>query len=907
MFAAASEPLLSNKNPPRKFGNKKEAEDFIDSLASDDTPLSTLASELKRGKKVTGAAANVLNAGSPSAKETLSKALVDEEIVVFKEDVSPPKQNADSVLESAVGIPGNRAVELAPESTANKKINVTPKIEVEYLIVLLDRAIDQKNVKDDEKAKYNATAIELSIGQDVSPPTFDEGAKLSVSGAGKVELFENESLTRPFKTSKVIPKESLTGGSKLKVWAKGKAVGKLTLELTAEASSNGDFVIKPPATQELGVVELRLDVYEHDHAALDKVTVSPDLDPIEDYYKNLEKEKIPDQVVLTDDDKVNRGRLIHVQNGDNFGRAKIVCTKLETANVPAGCGDYDVVLDIKNTSGDVAMFDKEEKGSKLNFPIKVKLKDLLSAEKEFWLEGTTACKKAGDAVLDIGLDRVSGGLAKTAKRNGDFASFTPVKIENVSVEYTPSRGAAVAWDVTAKRYYINFKASPDGRKVIIKAKLSEKIADVDIHFMLAPDANNRTTANWGAKGLPDTWKWDKIDSKVKREDKDSWDKFLHLVEKTDSNGEAKKELMLSQFGGDIFTPACYIGEDPHLAKYVTAYPSLAKRKPVVSKDAIHVWRKFWYQLIKVEGITVPSLAPSSLQYDAVKSDMAQASDLAITRKAVDKFSPQAIYPEYMVRLNGGTSDVLVVSDTNKGQFFTKYKAESDKPIKIPLLVCDAQWDAGGNSSPVTTNDTASNFPLDVTTSLLAIDPPLQGGDSFVSGDWAAAEKVSGSWTNVRSGNLKKSDITISKTRSNLRQVTINVPAALTGVTAGTDIEIKNLIIRGADGPYLGESFNQRILAVYNPKGSKLEKDDFQNTIVHEIGHAFSQVVKGNPAGGITGIPAHPDQKDLGQGNHCRHLVNKCVMYDSGPVAGSLNKYCDICHPYLLVQDMSSIR
>jgi hypothetical protein len=28
------------------------------------------------------------------------------------------------------------------------------------------------------------------------------------------------------------------------------------------------------------------------------------------------------------------------------------------------------------------------------------------------------------------------------------------------------------------------------------------------------------------------------------------------------------------------------------------------------------------------------------------------------------------------------------------------------------------------------------------------------------------------------------------------------------------------------------------------------------------------------------------------------------MYESGPQPGSLNRYCDVCHPYLLLQDFS---
>ena len=68
-----------------------------------------------------------------------------------------------------------------------------------------------------------------------------------------------------------------------------------------------------------------------------------------------------------------------------------------------------------------------------------------------------------------------------------------------------------------------------------------------------------------------------------------------------------------------------------------------------------------------------------------------------------------------------------------------------------------------------------------------------------------------------------------------------------------------------------------------------------------------EVPKGDPANGMTGIPAHPNQADEGFGNHCRVDTDKCVMYDSGPIAGSYNRFCDSCHPYLLAQDMTRLK
>jgi len=309
----------------------------------------------------------------------------------------------------------------------------------------------------------------------------------------------------------------------------------------------------------------------------------------------------------------------------------------------------------------------------------------------------------------------------------------------------------------------------------------------------------------------------------------------------------------------------------------------------------------------VEGINVPDFGVAEGQYARIKSTMKKADNLDVTRATVNGFNPQAIYPKYMIKVNGGAGDALVVSDTNKNQFFTGYTPEDDKPIKIPILVCDAQWDAKGNTAPWTSSVlTSGSFAsLNVETGKEIIDPPLQGGGLYVSGTWEAAESDgSGGWINHRSGNLSDADLSIDPGRNSLSKVKVGLPAGVGPVTADTRITINNLAVKGA-ASYLGESFNHRILAVYNDS-TELDKADFQNTIAHEIGHAFHQVIKGDPAGGVAGIPKHPIQKDLGQGNHCRYKTDKCVMYDAGPIKGSLNRYCEKCHPYLLVTDFSHI-
>jgi hypothetical protein len=246
---------------------------------------------------------------------------------------------------------------------------------------------------------------------------------------------------------------------------------------------------------------------------------------------------------------------------------------------------------------------------------------------------------------------------------------------------------------------------------------------------------------------------------------------------------------------------------------------------------------------------------------------------------------------------------VVVSDTNKAQFFTSVVAEADKPVKIPILVCDAQWDPGGTSGAIDSKANATSFPLAMHMGTLVIDPPLQGGKLLVSGDWTAAEPDGhGGWTNKRNGTLADGDVYVDPKRTDLEHARVKGPAGVAPV-AGTRIWISDLVVQGANGPYLGEysPSKKRILAVYD-QTTKADMDDFPNTLVHEIGHAFHQIMHKQ----TEGIPKHPEQKDLGQGNHCRHLKNKCVMYDSGPVAGTLNRYCDVCHPYMQLVDMQQL-
>ena len=425
--------------------------------------------------------------------------------------------------------------------------------------------------------------------------------------------------------------------------------------------------------------------------------------------------------------------------------------------------------------------------------------------------------------------------------------------------------------------------------------------------MLAPDKDNKKTANWGID-MPAAWTWSAVTKDVKHKDKADRKDLLHLSEKTDSDGKAKKTLTLSRFGGDKFWPACYIEQDAHLAKYVDGHAQLGVKVPDRATSAVEVWRRFWYQLINVAGVPNPGVAGAVGQYDRVKSEMTAATPKTMT--VAQARDLKAIYPLYMVKVNGGNADCLVVSDKNKKKFFSGISAEGDKPIKIPILICDAQWDPGPDTDAVDSNFKAANASLNLKLSRLVLTPPLQGGKLVVSGqvEYRYDDPANpGAWITPAPIKLTDANVDINPARDDRKRVRVTAPAAVATAFAThptTQYRVLGLSVKGAKGPYLGESFDKKVLAVYEPA----EPVDFQNTIAHEVGHGFAQTIE--PGQQADGIPNHPNQyvsfdsDGMRTGSHCNKDTDKCVMYQSGPIVGSHNRYCDSCQPYMLVQDLS---
>lgn len=804
---------------------------------------------------------------------------------------------------------------------------VTPNVLPEYKVVLLDRKLSKHLTKGDTPSKILPDPTYVYVWASQTAKTlkpWKATGEFKTSPENVHVFLDKECKT---KLTKGLTHEKLTGAPKQKLWLRGVKGGKFKSTLTLKDPGDKDIKLKDnPAEKQMGVVELKFTVHQHD-AALANKAVNPDQEPESKYHTDLKKLKLPDQKKLSDEDKVKKGRLLHEQSAAHFGRAKLVINKLDASQWPGGTDSYEVALGEQMNSGGLAIFDKEFDGTKKPFPVKYKVSDLKAAERTLWAEGSASTKKWRDARLELGLDRAAAGPSKKARHNADWARFTVAKIKDIKLDYTPGKGLANAWDNANNKFFINLQKGTAGRKIKIGVQLSEPLENVPIHFMLAEHKDNRKKANWGVdlpagpavKGTAgNKWEWKKISANLKHSDKPNRKKLLHVDAKTDNKGYKHHEVTLSRLGGDKFYLAAYLDQDPHLAKYIDGHADLQKRKPVTRTDPVQVWRKFWYKEVKVERINVAGFMKAPDTWKDVMAVMTPAGAVEMKRKKADKVTPQVVYPKHMVSyyLNAARTayinnypndknDALVVGDDNESKFFKLAKAEKDKPVMLNMLNAHALWVKGGNTGAQTVHwHKSTAFPLAFNVKKHTIDPPIAKGNLLKSGNWEARDfnPATGKWVNSRKGKLKASDLELDPARSDPRMVKIKWPAGVKVDPNGTQLKITKFQVSYSKN-YLGTQYGDGIVNAYTPN----DKQDYENTINHESGHAFGQVATYSKAKSkSTGIPKHSEWYDPVDGPHCKYQNKSCLMYESGPQPKSLNRFCPICHPYVLVQDMSSV-
>jgi hypothetical protein len=775
------------------------------------------------------------------------------------------------------------------ELKVDKKNIVKPKLELEYKVVMLDRGLGDLQEASQPKLLPDPTYVELSFSESNKTYPYPGGGKFSCTPEN-VDVFLDAACTQKL-TADLTPQQ-LPADTKLKLYLRGTKAGKFSAKLELTDPNLPGVRLDEPATEGMGVVELEMLVHQHKRAKLLKLDGKPD------DADALNALKLPKQAAMADADKVTKmGRLLHAQDSGNFSRARLLIKKYSKKHWPDGTDDYEIVLTQTATTGGLAVHGKEW-DDELKDPVKIRVADLKAKEHEFWVEGSSTTSALLDVKLDLGMDRADGGLAKTAKRHGDWAGFTVVKIDEVKVDYqAPASGPA--WDAAQKRFHINLLDDPDGRKITIGAKLGVALADVEVHFMLAPDKDNRKKANWKVD-MPKSWTWSDISSSLKHLDKLKYKKFLHLSAKTDATGYAKAELTLSRFGGDKFHPAAYIEQDPHLAKYVHGHAELEKRKPVLAKDGdLTVWRKLWYQVSKAAGFNPPTADATKTAYDEVFVELVldQVKDFD-----AGTAPPQTFYPEYMFNLKSkSTAPVANIGDYNKDQLAALLDRPVDQPVKRHLMVCAYQCDPygtkTGKSEPVETDMSGKYVNIGIAGILYAVAPEMENGGSMaVSAHWYRE-------SDKTEKPIPVTDVRVPRPRQTRGHIQVKLPAIVPPPSVADPVYVV-AECNMAKG-FLGESFSTRhTLAVYDPK----ENDDYFDTITHEFGHSFNQTPR--PGKQPKSLPKHPKQKDKGQGNHCRVNDGKegketkfqCVMYDAGPMKWGIHKFCPKCQPYVLAEN-----
>ena len=314
----------------------------------------------------------------------------------------------------------------------------------------------------------------------------------------------------------------------------------------------------------------------------------------------------------------------------------------------------------------------------------------------------------------------------------------------------------------------------------------------------------------------------------------------------------------------------------------------------------------------MSGVVAAGFGNSAEKYEAVKVVMEAAPVVEMRRTVADAISPRVIYPKHMLSyyvdrvanayVNNYPSDAndgLLVGDATEATFFALARPAAERPVMIPMLNAHGLWIADGATAAQTTPQIempAAIFPIALSADKQLLDPPLQGGTLFASGRWEAedCDAVANAWVNPRNDALVAADVSLDSARSDPRRFRIAKPAGLV-LAAKTRVRFTGVTLRGATS-FLGTSYADGIVNSYTPN----DEVDFINTINHEIGHSFKQVAKARPGG----VPAHPHQYDS-QGSHCNYQNKSCLMYESGPQPIHLDRYCPDCHPYVLVQEIST--
>jgi hypothetical protein len=413
---------------------------------------------------------------------------------------------------------------------------------------------------------------------------------------------------------------------------------------------------------------------------------------------------------------------------------------------------------------------------------------------------------------------------------------------------------------------------------------------------------------WKVKFIAELEKGDKrpanLDTEARKWGFDSeggHDKIDQVVGDDGSTGAVT--FYVSQYGGDKFRLKAQ-AIDPDAQKSV-GEKSIA--------TPYQVWRKFWYQLTHDANLAIADPALAKTAYKNVFAEMVAADEATFTKAQVKK-PDQTYYPEWMVKMNGGDTEVAIIGEHNKEEFYKKFKKEESKPVKAHIVVCFGQWDPVPVSSKITIktrNNPSGPIKMKLKGGSPGIVKPALKGNLVKQGSWKyLAPKGQPGYG--KHGKLTDKDILIAKTRTALNYVKVKVPDDTLDLTT-YKVEINIELYYGAS--FCGESVGYQILCVSGPDA------EFSPTLTHEIGHGFHQTPrdKEQPAP----LPPHPKQysdEHGGTGSHCStgaalvvdadypaklYEDGTCVLFHcDNNVCSKI--YCDACDPYVKTQDMTQL-
>ncbi|MBD3422445.1 MAG: OmpA family protein [Chitinivibrionales bacterium] len=332
------------------------------------------------------------------------------------------------------------------------------------------------------------------------------------------------------------------------------------------------------------------------------------------------------------------------------------------------------------------------------------------------------------------------------------------------------------------------------------------------------------------------------------------------------------------------------------------------------------WRRFWYQLTHQKGMKLPSFSLTENAWNEVYAEIIKGNTKEFEKDDLETLKTKNIrtlYKEYVINPGKSDNEVAVIGSHNRDYFYKLYTKDDAKSPKAHFIICQHQWDESSKKTKKMTVTCDKKVSAEVDLKKNVFFPYLKG-EIIADGTWKALAPQ-GHTDHGKSGSLTDDWILLEKNRKSRQHIKFNVPDSA-GLTPDKKAPIQiTYRLKTVAGPYLGESNEHQILAVYNPK----DPNDFNNTLTHEVGHSFNQVPK--PGSVPSGLANHANQYTGcgGRGSHCNTVYDKngkekagnlnkdgeystgvCVMFHAGD-SSCINTFCSVCKPFVKANDFSS--